>query len=82
MGRPVEKLEKLDEHDALDKLDAIDNFGKLDELDKIDPQDQLDKSVDLQFLRRILNAPKSTLKEMLFLGTGCVPFSKSLEKGE
>ena len=31
------------------------------------------ETVDLMFLRRLLNAPKSTPKEMLFLELGCIP---------
>ena len=31
------------------------------------------ESVDLQFLRRILNVPKSTPKEMFYLELGCLP---------
>ena len=44
------------------------------------PELELLESVDLQFLRRILNAPKSTPKEMLFLETGCVPFREIIRK--
>ena len=38
------------------------------------------ESVDLQFLRNILNAPKSTPKEMLYLEMGCVPFREMIRK--
>ena len=32
------------------------------------------ETVEVQLLRSILKAPKSTAKEMLFLELGCVPF--------
>ena len=38
------------------------------------------ESVDLQFLRKILNAPRSTPKEMLYLEMGCVPFREMIRK--
>ena len=38
------------------------------------PELELIETVDVQFLRRIFRAPKSTPKEMLFLETGGVPF--------
>ena len=38
------------------------------------------ETVDLQFLRKVLNAPRSTPKEMLYLETGCVPFREMIRK--
>ena len=38
------------------------------------------ESVDLCFLRRILNAPKSTPKEMLYLELGCIPLRHIIRK--
>ena len=40
------------------------------------PKEELDliESVDLIFLRTILKCPKSTLKEMLYLELGCLPY--------
>ena len=38
------------------------------------------ETVDLQFLRKVLNAPRSTPKEMLYLETGCVPFREIIRK--
>ena len=38
------------------------------------------ETVDLQFLRKVLNAPKSTPKEMLYLETGCIPFREIIRK--
>ena len=37
-------------------------------------------TVDLQFLRRIQKAPKTTPKEMLLLELGCVPFRELIQK--
>ena len=38
------------------------------------------ETVDLQFLRRLFNAPRSTPKEMLYLETGCVPVREIIRK--
>ena len=38
------------------------------------------ETVDVQLLRSILKAPKSTAKEMLFLELGCVPFRELIRK--
>ena len=38
------------------------------------------ESVDLQFLRRILNVPKSTPKEMIYLELGCIPLRYIIKK--
>ena len=38
------------------------------------------ETVDLQLLRAILRAPKSTPKEMLFLELGCIPFSEIMRQ--
>ena len=38
------------------------------------------ETIDVQFLRRILKAPISTPKEMLFLELGCVPFRHLIRK--
>ena len=38
------------------------------------------ESVDLHFLRQILNVPKSTPKEMLFLEMGCLPLRHMIRK--
>ena len=35
---------------------------------------ELLETIDVNFLRRVLNAPRSTPKEMLFLEMGVVPF--------
>ena len=35
--------------------------------------------VDTMLLRRILNAPKSTPKEMLYLELGCLPYRSSIK---
>ena len=32
------------------------------------------ETIDLQFLRQLLKAPKGTPKEMLFLELGCMPY--------
>ena len=34
---------------------------------------ELLESVDVQFLRKLLNAPRGTPKEMLYLELGCIP---------
>ena len=41
---------------------------------------ELLETIDLQFLRRILKAHKTTPKEMLFLELGCVPFRELIQK--
>ena len=41
---------------------------------------ELLETIDVQFLRSILRAPKSTPKEMLFLELGCVPFRELIKK--
>ena len=41
---------------------------------------ELLETVDVQFLRQVLRAPRSTPKEMLFLETGCVPFREIIRK--
>jgi hypothetical protein len=38
------------------------------------------ETVDLMLLRRILRAPKSTPKEMLFLELGCLPYEQVIQK--
>ena len=38
------------------------------------------ESVDLQFLRRVLNIPKSTPKEMIYLELGCTPLRYIIKK--
>ena len=38
------------------------------------------ETIDHQFLRSILKAPKSTALEMLYLELGCIPFSKIIMK--
>ena len=38
------------------------------------------ETVDLQLLRAITRAPKSTPKEMLFLELGCIPFSEMIRQ--
>ena len=38
------------------------------------------ESVDIQFLRRILNVPKSTPKEMIYLELGCTPLRYIIKK--
>jgi hypothetical protein len=38
------------------------------------------ETVDLMLLRRMLRAPKSTPKEMLFLELGCLPYEKVIQK--
>jgi hypothetical protein len=38
------------------------------------------ETVDNQFLRSVLKAPKSTPKEMLFLELGCIPFRELIRK--
>ena len=38
------------------------------------------ETVDLQLLRAIIRAPKSTPKEMLFLELGCIPFSEMIRQ--
>ena len=38
------------------------------------------ETVEVQLLRSILKAPKSTAKEMLFLELGCVPFRELIWK--
>ena len=38
------------------------------------------ETVDNQFLRSVLKAPKSTPKEMLFLELGCIPFKELIRK--
>ena len=44
------------------------------------PELELLETIDLQFLRNVLKAPKSTPKEMLYLETGCVPFRDIIRK--
>ena len=44
------------------------------------PELDLLETVDLQFLRNVLKAPRSTPKEMLYLETGCVPFREIMRK--
>ena len=44
------------------------------------PKLNLLETVDLMLLRRMLRAPKSTPKEMLFLELGCLPYEKVLQK--
>ena len=41
---------------------------------------ELLETIDVNFLRNVLNAPRSTPKEMLFLEMGVVPFRKLLIK--
>ena len=41
---------------------------------------ELLETVDVQVLRQVLRAPRSTPKEMLFLETGCVPFREIIRK--
>ena len=41
---------------------------------------ELLETIDVQFLRSILKAPKSTPKEMLFLELGCVPLRQLIRK--
>ena len=41
---------------------------------------ELLESVDTQFLRKLLNAPRATPKEMLFLEVGVVPFRELIMK--
>ena len=41
---------------------------------------ELLESVDIQFLRKLLNAPRATPKEMLFLEVGVVPFRELILK--
>ena len=38
------------------------------------------ETVDLMLLRKILNAPKSTPKEMLYLELGCIPFRNLIQQ--
>ena len=38
------------------------------------------ETVDKMFLRRLLNAPKSTPKEMLYLELGCLPYRYFIKK--
>ena len=38
------------------------------------------ETVDVQFLRRVLKAPRATPKEMLYLESGCVPFRDLMKK--
>ena len=38
------------------------------------------ETVDLMFLRKVLNAPKATPKEMLYLELGCLPFRYLIQK--
>ena len=44
------------------------------------PKLNLLETVDLMLLRRMLGAPKSTPKEMLFLELGCLPNEKVIQK--
>ena len=38
------------------------------------------ETVDVQFMRRLLKAPRSRPKEMLFLELGCIPFRQLIRK--
>ena len=38
------------------------------------------ETIDVMLLRRILRAPKSTPKEMLFLELGCLPYTEIIQK--
>ena len=38
------------------------------------------ETVDVQFLSRLMKAPRSTPKEMLFLELGCIPFRQLIRK--
>ena len=38
------------------------------------------ETVDVKFLRSILQAPRSTPKEMLYLELGCIPFRELIRK--
>ena len=38
------------------------------------------ETIDVMLLRRILRAPKSTPKEMLFLELGCLPYKEMIQK--
>ena len=38
------------------------------------------ETIDLTFLRKLLQAPKGTPKEMLFLETGCTPFRELIRE--
>ena len=38
------------------------------------------ETIDLRLLRKILNAPKSTPKEMLYLELGCIPFRNIIQQ--
>ena len=41
---------------------------------------ELLETVDVQFLRSVLKAPKTTPKEILFLEMGCIPFRDLIRK--
>ena len=41
---------------------------------------ELLESVDVRFLRNLLNAPRATPKEMLYLELGCTPFRELIIK--
>ena len=41
---------------------------------------ELLESVDVQFLRKLINAPRATPKEMLYLELGCTPFRELISK--
>ena len=38
------------------------------------------ETIDVQLMRKILNAPQATPKEMLYLELGCVPFRFMIQK--
>ena len=38
------------------------------------------ETVDLMFLRKLMNAPKRTPKEMIFLELGCIPLRQIMKK--
>ena len=38
------------------------------------------ETVDVQFLSRLMKAPRSTPKEMLLLELGCIPFRQLIRK--
>jgi hypothetical protein len=44
------------------------------------PELDLLETVDVQLLRNILKAPKSTPKEMLYLELGCIPLRELIRK--
>ena len=41
---------------------------------------ELLESIDIQFLRKLINAPRATPKEMLYLELGCTPFRELIIK--